>query len=70
MTLSLGYSQNKILNGTFANGATSWTFSAQGTVLNGEAYYSTANAGGNPWDTELKQTDCLQKAKTFLFVIT
>ena len=47
---------NLIVNGDFANGTASWTFSSPGTVSNGEAYFSTANAGGNPWDTELKQT--------------
>ena len=47
---------NLIVNGDFANGITSWTFSSPGTVTNGEAYFSTANAAGNPWDTELKQT--------------
>ena len=47
---------NLIVNGDFANGIASWTFSSPGTVSNGEAYFSTANAGGNPWDTELKQT--------------
>ncbi len=52
----MGFSQEIITNGDFANGTTGWTFGAPGVVLAGEAYYSTSNAGGNPWDTELKQT--------------
>lgn len=56
MITSLGFAQNLITNGDFANGTADWTFGAPGTVLSGEAYYSTANATGNPWDTELKQT--------------
>jgi hypothetical protein len=56
LTFSLGQSQNQILNGTFASGTANWVFGSPGTVVGGEAYYSTANAGGNPWDTELKQT--------------
>ncbi|MBF2708043.1 carbohydrate binding domain-containing protein [Flavobacterium soyangense] len=61
MITSLGFAQNLITNGDFANGTTDWTFGPPGVVLDGEAYYSTANAGGNPWDTELKQT-----GKTFI----
>nr|WP_315218802.1 T9SS type A sorting domain-containing protein [uncultured Flavobacterium sp.] len=53
---SMGFSQNLITNGDFANGATDWTFSSPGVVSSGEAYFSNANAVGNPWDTELKQT--------------
>jgi endoglucanase len=53
---SMGFSQNLITNGDFANGGTDWTFSSPGVVSSGEAYFSTTNAGGNPWDTELKQT--------------
>lgn len=56
MITSLGFAQNLITNGDFANGTTDWTFGPPGVVSNGEAYYSTANATGNPWDTELKQT--------------
>lgn len=56
MITSLGFAQNLITNGDFANGTTDWTFGPPGVVSNGEAYYSTAAAGGNPWDTELKQT--------------
>ncbi len=47
---------NLIVNGDFASGITNWVFSSTGTVTDGEAYFSTANAAGNPWDTELKQT--------------
>lgn len=53
---SMGFSQNLITNGDFSNGSTDWAFSSPGVVFNGEAYFSTTNAGGNPWDTELKQT--------------
>lgn len=56
MITSLGFAQNLITNGDFANGTTGWTFGAPGVVSSGEAYYSTAAAAGNPWDTELKQT--------------
>ncbi|MBA4153389.1 carbohydrate binding domain-containing protein, partial [Flavobacterium sp.] len=56
LTFSLGQSQNQILNGTFAAGSTNWVLNDGGTVTNGEAVFSAPNAGGNPWDTELKQT--------------
>ena len=45
------------MNGDFENGTTGWVFGPPGVVASGEAFYSTANAGGNPWDTELKQTN-------------
>ena len=52
----IGISQNLLTNGDFENGTTGWVFGSPGVVASGEAFYSTANAGGNPWDTELKQT--------------
>jgi hypothetical protein len=53
----IGISQNLLTNGDFENGTTGWVFGPPGVVASGEAFYSTANAGGNPWDTELKQTN-------------
>jgi len=52
MTISLGQSQNLITNGNFENGTTGWVFGSTGSVVNGEAYYSSSSAAGNPWDTQ------------------
>ena len=57
LTTSLGQSQNLLTNGDFENGNTGWAFGSPGVVSLGEAFYSTANAGGDPWGTELKQTN-------------
>ncbi|MFY8182527.1 MAG: carbohydrate binding domain-containing protein [Flavobacterium sp.] len=54
---NFGISQNLLTNGDFENGTTGWTFGSPGVVASGEAFYSTANAGGDPWGTELKQTN-------------
>jgi hypothetical protein len=50
-----GFSQNLITNGDFTNGATNWTLDGGGTVVSGEAFFSTSSAAGNPWDTQLVQ---------------
>ena len=52
MTISLGYSQNLITNGDYENGTTGWAFGSTGSVVNGEAYYSSSALAGNPWDTQ------------------
>ncbi|MFN3907521.1 MAG: carbohydrate binding domain-containing protein [Flavobacterium sp.] len=52
----MGMSQNLITNGDFSNGATGWILDGGGTVVDGEAYFATTNAGGNPWDTQLAQS--------------
>lgn len=52
----MGMSQNLITNGDFSNGATGWILDGGGTVVNGEAFFATTNAGGNPWDTQLAQS--------------
>lgn len=54
--IQLGFSQNLLNNGDFSNGATSWNLDGGGTIVNGEAFYATTNAGGNPWDTQLAQS--------------
>ena len=55
MMFSLGQSQNIITNGNFENGTAGWVFGSPGVVSGGEAFYSSSNSAGNPWDTELKQ---------------
>jgi Carbohydrate binding domain/Putative metal-binding motif/Secretion system C-terminal sorting domain len=55
LTFSLGQSQNLLTNGDFSNGINNWSFGPQGTVTGGEAFYSSTNTGGNPWDTQLVQ---------------
>ncbi len=52
----MGMSQNLITNGDFSNGATGWVLDGGGTVVNGEAYFATTNAGGDPWSTQLAQS--------------
>ena len=52
MTISLGQSQNLITNGNFENGTTGWVFGSTGSVVNGEAFYSSSSSAGNPWDTQ------------------
>ncbi len=52
---SIGFSQTELLtNGDFANGTDSWGGSGF-TVVSGEAFFSSTNAGGDPWDTQLTQ---------------
>ncbi|MEZ4838855.1 carbohydrate binding domain-containing protein [Flavobacterium sp.] len=51
----IGISQNLLTNGDFENGTTGWAFGSPGTVAGGEAFYSSTNAGGNLWDTQLVQ---------------
>lgn len=51
----LGFSQNMILNGDFASGTSNWALDGGGTVVSGEAFFSTSSAAGNPWDTQLFQ---------------
>lgn len=51
----LSFSQNMILNGDFANGTSNWALDGGGTIVSGEAFFSTSSAAGNPWDTQLVQ---------------
>ena len=52
---SIGFSQTELLtNGDFSKGDTSWAFTA-GSVVNGEAAFSSTASGGNAWDTQLVQ---------------
>jgi hypothetical protein len=53
---ALGFSQNMILNGDFAGGTTNWGLDGGGTVVSGEAFFSTSSAVGDPWNTQLFQT--------------
>lgn len=54
---SMGFSQTELLtNGDFENGKDSWGGS-DFTVENGEAVFSSTNAAGNPWDTQLTQAN-------------
>ena len=53
---SIGFSQTELLtNGDFSNGDTNWAFTGGGSVVSGEAAFSTTASGGNPWDTQLVQ---------------
>ena len=51
----IGFSQNLITNGNFTNGSTNWILDGGGTVVSGEAFFSTSSATGNPWATQLVQ---------------
>ena len=53
---SIGFSQtyDLIKNGDFANGTDNWT-GTDFTIVSGEAFISTTNAAGNPWDSQLVQ---------------
>lgn len=48
------YGQNLLTNGNFESGTTSWTGSVF-SVVEGEAFFSSTNSGGNLWDTQLVQ---------------
>lgn len=67
---SIGFSQTELLtNGDFSNDKDSWSGS-DFTVESGEAYFSSTNAAGNPWDTQLVQgslsfTDAQEYVLTF-----
>jgi len=55
MISSLGFSQTELLtNGDFENGTSPWVGN-NFSVVSGEAYISSTNAGGNLWDTQLVQ---------------
>ena len=46
---SIGFSQTELLsNGNFSNGDTNWALTG-GSVVNGEAAFSTTPSAGNPW---------------------
>ena len=52
---SIGFSQTELLtNGDFSNGDTNWALTG-GSVVNGEAAFSSTASGGNAWDTQLVQ---------------
>jgi len=52
---SIGFSQTELLsNGNFSNGDTNWALTG-GSVVNGEAAFSTTPSAGNPWDSQLVQ---------------
>ncbi|MGB1393655.1 MAG: carbohydrate binding domain-containing protein [Flavobacteriaceae bacterium] len=52
---SIGFSQTELLtNGDFSNGDTSWALTG-GSVVNGEAAFSSTASAGNAWDTQLVQ---------------
>lgn len=53
-TFFVGTAQNLLTNGDFSNGSTGWTLTG-GTVTNGEATFTTTNAAGDPWSTQLTQ---------------
>ena len=50
LAVSFGYSQTELLtNGDFENGTAPWVGGAEFSVVGGEAFISSTNAGGNPW---------------------
>ena len=52
---TIGFSQTELLsNGNFSNGDTNWALTG-GSVVNGEAAFSTTPSAGNPWDSQLVQ---------------
>ena len=52
---SIGFSQTELLtNGDFSNGDTNWALTG-GSVVNGEAAFSSTASGGNAWDNQLVQ---------------
>ena len=55
LTVSFGYSQtyDLLTNGDFENGTDPWAWAGDFSVVSGEAFFSTTNAGGNLWDTQL-----------------
>ncbi len=56
LVYSIGFSQTELLtNGDFASGTDSWVGTGPFSVVSGEAFFSSTNAGGNPWDTQLVQ---------------
>lgn len=55
---SIGFSQTELLtNGDFANDTDSWVGGAEFSVVAGEAYISSTNAGGDLWSTQLVQAN-------------
>ena len=57
LVTSFGFAQTELItNGDFSNDKTGWAGS-EFVVQNGEAYFATTNAGGNPWDTQLTQAN-------------
>ena len=66
---SIGFSQtyDLITNGDFEDGTAPW-IAANFTVVNGEAFISTTNAVGNPWDSQLVHGSLeFENAKEYVF---